>query len=59
MDMSSNKAAKTPKVQAGVPIGGVGTGGVELGPDGRFRNITINNNRCKKTAIPLAKPARE
>lgn len=39
---------------AGVPVGGVGTGYVEFGPDGRFRNVTINNNRTPDTRIPCA-----
>ncbi|MDX9975040.1 MAG: GH116 family glycosyl-hydrolase [FCB group bacterium] len=39
---------------AGVPIGGIGTGCIELGLDGRLRNITINNNRTSDTRIPVS-----
>lgn len=39
---------------SGVPLGGVGAGGIEFGPDGYFRNITINNNRTPASRIPLA-----
>jgi uncharacterized protein (DUF608 family) len=39
---------------AGVPLGGVGAGCVELGRDGRFRNITINNNRSASERIDLS-----
>ncbi|MBI2431690.1 MAG: hypothetical protein HYV26_02335, partial [Candidatus Hydrogenedentes bacterium] len=39
---------------SGVPLGGIGAGAVELGRDGRFRNITINNNRCADTRIPVS-----
>ncbi|MFO7973081.1 MAG: GH116 family glycosyl hydrolase [Candidatus Hydrogenedentota bacterium] len=38
----------------GVPLGGIGTGCVELGNDNRFRNITINNNRDTAGRIPLS-----
>ncbi len=38
----------------GVPLGGVGAGCVELGPDGRFRNLTLNNNRTSDSRIPVA-----
>ena len=36
----------TPKYQnlAGVPLGGIGAGKIELCPDGAFRNLTIQNN---------------
>ncbi len=40
---------------SGVPLGGVGAGYVEFCPDGRFRNIAINNNRTPHTRIPLSK----
>ncbi len=39
---------------AGVPLGGIGAGCIEVGEDARFRNITINNNRTAATRIPLA-----
>jgi uncharacterized protein (DUF608 family) len=38
----------------GVPLGGIGAGCVELGPDGYFRNITINNNRTPEERIPFS-----
>lgn len=44
-------------VPAGVPLGGVGAGCLEMGRDGRFRNITINNNRSATERIPLAENA--
>lgn len=37
-----------------VPLGGLGTGVVEIGSDGRFRNLTLNNNRNAKNRIPAA-----
>ena len=37
MDMS-------PKDIVGVPLGGIGTGKIEITPDGMFRHFTINNN---------------
>ncbi|MCP4644984.1 MAG: hypothetical protein GY851_31370 [bacterium] len=42
---------------AGVPLGGIGTGCIELGRDGRFRNITINNNRSAAARIPVSEGA--
>ncbi|MBX7254999.1 MAG: hypothetical protein K1Y02_01465 [Candidatus Hydrogenedentes bacterium] len=39
---------------AGVPLGGVGAGSLELGRDGRFRNITINNNRTVAERIEVS-----
>jgi non-lysosomal glucosylceramidase len=38
----------------GVPFGGIGTGSFEVLPDGRFANITINNNRTLAERIPFA-----
>lgn len=35
-------------------MGGVGAGCIEMGPDGRLRNITINNNRTSATRIPVS-----
>lgn len=40
-------------VPAGVPLGGIGTGCIELGIDGRMRNVTINNNRWAENRIPV------
>lgn len=37
-----------------VPLGGLGTGALEIGSDGRFRNLTINNNRTLDSRIPIA-----
>src|SRR5690242_2093706 len=39
---------------AGVPLGGIGAGCIEVGEDACFRNITINNNRTAASRIPLA-----
>jgi len=39
---------------SGVPMGGVGAGCIEMGRDGRFRNITINNNRLVSNRIALS-----
>lgn len=39
---------------AGVPLGGVGAGSIEMGRDARFRNITINNNRTAEERIPVS-----
>lgn len=44
--------AETTAEMVGVPMGGVGAGCIEMGHDGRFRNITINNNRTSSTRIP-------
>jgi len=33
-----------PKDIVGVPLGGIGTGKIEITPDGMFRHFTINNN---------------
>lgn len=45
---------KARRISWGVPLGGIGTGCIELGNDSRFRNITINNNRDKATRISLS-----
>lgn len=42
------------KGTAGVPLGGAGAGYIEFGPDGWFRNLTINNNRAPDARIPVA-----
>ena len=47
-------AAESAQQTAGVPLGGVGAGCCELGRDGRFRNITINNNRTTDSRIDVA-----
>ncbi len=49
---SWNELAARPFV-SGTPIGGIGAGCIEFGPDGYFRNITINNNRTAATRIPV------
>jgi uncharacterized protein (DUF608 family) len=36
-----------------MPLGTLGTGAVEICGDGRFRNLTINNNRTSTSRIPL------
>ena len=46
--------AELPGHYAGVPLGGIGAGCIEVGEDARFRNITINNNRTAASRIPLA-----
>lgn len=51
---TKSDAPATAPPPRGVPLGGVGAGSIEFGRDGRFRNITINNNRTRGTAIPLA-----
>ena len=33
-----------PKEIVGVPLGGIGTGKIEITPDGMFRHFTVNNN---------------
>lgn len=45
---------ETTGIAPGAPLGGVGTGVIEVGRDGWFRNITINNNRTSGECIPLA-----
>lgn len=39
---------------AGVPLGGIGAGSIDMGRDGQFRNLTINNNRSTDTRIDVA-----
>ena len=46
-------ATSLPAHYAGVPLGGIGTGCIELGVDARFRNVTINNNRTAASRIPF------
>ncbi|HQM50346.1 MAG TPA: GH116 family glycosyl-hydrolase [Candidatus Hydrogenedentes bacterium] len=55
--ISKNSNKDAPPVTWGVPLGGIGTGCIELGSDNRFRNITINNNRDVKTRISLSSRA--
>lgn len=55
-DTNQVQPAATPK-PAGVPLGGVGAGSIELGRDGRFRNITINNNRTDDKRILISEGA--
>lgn len=43
--------------QAGVPLGGIGAGCLEMGRDGRFRNATIHNNLAPGERIPRADAA--
>lgn len=47
----------TTQEPAGVPLGGLGAGCIELGRDGRFRNITINNNRTSEERIDVSEGA--
>jgi len=35
---------RKPRNESGLPLGGIGAGKIEFGRDGRFTNITINNN---------------
>lgn len=51
------RRAPPSSVQAGVPLGGIGTGCIELGEDARFSNVSINNNRTTATRIPVAQGA--
>lgn len=39
-----NNYYKTPRNESGMPLGGIGAGKIEFCPDGRFTNVTINNN---------------
>lgn len=41
----------TPQTLHTMPLGTLGTGAVEIGGDGQFRNITINNNRGEADRI--------
>lgn len=50
---NAEDAAESAQQTAGVPLGGVGAGCCELGRDGRFRNITINNNRTSDARIDV------
>ena len=36
--------SENPKLISGVPLGGIGTGKVEICPDGALHHLTINNN---------------
>ena len=55
MDRFSESAAEDTRRQHSVPIGGAGAGSIEPGPDGRFRDISINNNRGPGEAIKISK----
>ena len=55
--MPKGSPSVLPSHYAGVPLGGIGTGCIELGADARFRNVTINNNRTAATRIPFASGA--
>lgn len=37
-----------------IPLGALGTGAVEVCSDGRFRNLSLNNNRTMGNRIPIA-----
>jgi len=37
-----------------MPLGTLGAGAVEVCADGRFRNLTLNNNRTESNRIPVA-----
>lgn len=50
----TDSAGREASLCDGIPIGGVGAGCVELGRDGFFRNLTINNNRTPELAIPIS-----
>ncbi len=53
---AQKEKAESPRgeVDRGVPLGGVGAGAIEFGRDGRLRNLSLNNNRTRDSAIPLA-----
>ena len=42
--MSIISSRHKPRNESGLPLGGIGAGKIEFGRDGRFTNITINNN---------------
>ncbi|HOO55834.1 MAG TPA: GH116 family glycosyl-hydrolase [bacterium] len=44
-----------PERSNGVPLGGIGTGAVEILPDGRFANLSINNNRSESERIDFSR----
>lgn len=54
MEDSTKSEMESAGTTPGIPLGGVGTGVIEVGRDGWFRNITINNNRTSGERIPLA-----
>lgn len=54
MEGSTKSELASAGTTLGIPLGGVGTGVIEVGRDGWFRNITINNNRTTGERIPLA-----
>lgn len=54
MGTSTHADKSETAVMPAVPLGGLGAGAIEVGRDGWFRNITINNNRSRAERIPLA-----
>src|SRR5689334_8275133 len=40
----SRNSTPAPRNESGVPLGGIGAGKIEFCRDGRFTNVTINNN---------------
>lgn len=57
MEQEQLRAERDAARLAGVPLGGVGAGCVEYARDGRFRNITINNNRDSASRIAVSEGA--
>lgn len=50
----SEEAVSDNRLNFSVPIGGIGAGSIQPGPDGRLRNITINNNRGPGEGIGIS-----
>ena len=53
-DSDTDHTKTKPNQINGVPLGGIGTGSIDMGRDGIARNITINNNRTAATRIPVS-----